>query len=288
MSTAPNGKIAHAMGVGARTTGAAGHAPSSSPAGSATSSSSVDKTKIGPKSITVDKGGKGGKPKLTGPERRKELMIVALTAVVVLGAGAGVYSYFRSSDNPKIDPIRRVGPGLSHWEYIASSEFDQEAFRRKRILIEDLFDHKKDVEKEFLAGKLKEPTYKTLLSYFWIAKKWKEIDKYDSKSEREKRDYIDHLVDEELTPEIDKKDPRLTKIKRDSKETKAIMERFPPEKKVDITQFKDRLDEAVKDRVKRDKKAAAEARQAQTRPTSRPTAGAGGAAATPPKPAAGH
>jgi hypothetical protein len=298
MSTAPNGKIAHAhpVGVGHRTSAAGAHAAAphaTAPHASGPGLKVIDKPSAGAKSIAGDKAGKPAKPKITSPARRKELMVALLAAVVIVVAGVALFSYFRKSDETINTPRQRVGSGQVGWNFIASSEFDQLPFRRKRILIEDLYDHKPEIEKARVAGQVTETTYKTLLSYFWIAKKWKEIDKYAAKSPQEKREYMAKLVDDELTPGLTVKPAVIENAKRDKSETKGIMERFPAEEKQKINDFKEQLDEAIKWQKRENQKIAAAAKAAATRPTEhkppavKPTdpkpAGGAGATVTAPK-----
>jgi hypothetical protein len=256
MSTAPNGKIAHAIGAPGR----------------ATAAPSVDKP-----AVSVVKGGKSGDKhakaaKAPGakmsPERRKLVMVGLLAVIVVVGVARVVSLYFTAtaSDYPKgINRIR--DPKLP--QFVMSNDFAKEPFRRQKRLLIELQDRKKDGEfaKAYKAGTLPSPQYKEILAYAYVGKIFDRMDKYGSLGQMDRKYQLDKWIDEKESDDDDKPEAE----RRDKPKTVKIIDSFPSEEKLKIHTFQQIIKDREKERKhERELIARAAKAAAASRPTSRP------------------
>jgi len=264
MSTAPNGKVAQAAGpVAGRTTKAAGSGPTSAQL---------------PKSASVDKlvaeamAGKPGKKKKDKvPVPRNQMIAIVVAAVLVFGAGIGVYAYFNRPEQPiKTGPL--VGAPAKEWSsFMTSSKFNDLTPLRKRFVLEEFADRKKEFEQLHATHQITDDQFREILPYAWVGKKFKEISNYNQKSEREKRDYVQHLIDKDVGGDDDPKGADGKEIKRDKKKSEEILSHLSSEDRAEIVKMERIIEDAKKERRRRDleiKKANAAA--AASRPTTRP------------------
>jgi len=277
MSTAPNGKVAHAASpAAAGRTGKPGATPTSGSPGPAHLPKSAAVDKIVAEAM-AGKPGKGGKPKKEKvPVTRKQMITTVAAAVVVLGVGVGVYAYFGRTEVP-VGPFPVKDKTETIAKNIASSKFDDLPFRRKRIVLEDFADRKKEFKALHANHQMTDEQVKDALSYAWIGKKFKEISNYNNMSAAEKRDYIQRLLDKKIKDKVDDEDDDDIKgadgklIKKDPKKIESIMDRFPTEERASILAFERTLKDAEnvrKQEIKRIERAAKAA--AASRPTTRP------------------
>jgi hypothetical protein len=251
-AAAPNGKSTHAIPAGNRL-----------PAGA-----SVDK---GPA-----KAGAKGKPKMS-PEQRRQLTVVGIAAVVVLGVGVAVWAYFTRTP---VDPEQRINEPDTQKiaAYVNSNDFDKLPFNRQRLHIKEISSQKKRFEDDFKAGKMSKPEFENVLALAWIGKQFKHMEKYYTLGQLDKKYFLDALIDDE------KKGPPSTpgEPKKNKDKIKAVLDKFPQDERRMFDGFQKAIKERENERVREAKEAARAARAAATRPTSRPaTIAPAGGAATP-------
>jgi len=280
MSTAPNGKIATAAGPAAagRTTtkaGASGPGPAHLP-----KSASVDKL------VAEAMAGKPGKKKKDKvPVPRNQMIAIIVAAVLVFGAGIGVYAYFNKPPQTIVTGPKIGAPAKDWSGFMTSSKFDDLTGLRKRIVLEEFADRKKEFEQLHANHQITDDQLREILPYAWIGKKFKEISNYNQKSDREKRDYIQKILDKGV-PDDDPRDSSGKPIKRDKPKTEAILGRLLTEDRNEIVKFERVIEDAKKERDRRDREIQKAARAAAaSRPTSRPADATKPPAAKPADPA---
>jgi hypothetical protein len=198
------------------------------------------------------------------------MIAIIVAAVLVFGAGIGVYAYFNRPEKP-ISIVPRIGekPEVVQ-KFIMSSKFDELTPMRKHIELEAFADRKKEFEQLHANHQITDEQYRDILPYAWIGKKFKQIANYNQMSDREKRDYIQHLLDKDIG-EPNPKDDKGKEIKRDKKKTEEILSRLSNEDRTEVAKFERILDDAEKERRRRDKEIErANKAAAASRPASRP------------------
>jgi hypothetical protein len=159
-----------------------------------------------------------------------------------------------------------------------------------RIVLEEFADRKKDLKTMHDNKQLSDAQIKDALAYVWVGKRFKQLANVVHMSEKEKREYIQHILDKKAIDEANGVDDDDIigadgkPIKRDKPKTEAILGRLASEDRAAITKFEREVKDAEKVRKDEQRRAAkAAAAAATSRPASHP-AGAKPDASTPVKP----
>jgi hypothetical protein len=267
-SAAGNGKGTHAM-TGGRVAATAG-----SGSASGSSSGSVDKPgmSVDKSGKSVDKAGRsvdkpGAKPKSKmTPEQQRQMLVVVIAAMVVLGVAVGLYAYFFSyRGNQTHGEVRLDATPEVMVPFIASDKFDKLPWHRKEIWFKEMATKKKEVEELFKGGKLSKPQAEDALSVCWFGKELKEESHFYSLGGLDQKDYLDKLLDKEAESNTEPKDLKKNKLK-----VKSLEEQMPQDNRTLYEAFHRALKDRKKERESEARKIKAAARAAATRPTTRP------------------
>lgn len=250
-AAAPNGKSTHAATAGNRL-----------PAGA-----SVDKG-------AAKAAGAKAKKAMT-PEQRRQLTVVGVAAIVVLGAAVAVWTYFTKA--PVSKEIRLdEKDNMKFVAFVNGNDFDQLPFDRQQLIIKEIASRKKELEDDFKAGKMSKPEFENVLALAWIGKQFKHMEKYYSLGQLDKKYYIDSIIDGDKDPT-----PKTPgEPKRNKEKVKSVLEKFPQDQRRTFDYFQQAIKEQEQERIRKAKELARAARNATTRPASRP-AGTTHGAATP-------
>src|SRR5438105_10627591 len=260
MSTAAgNGKGTHAI-TGGRVAGTAGSGSVDKPGMSVDKpGKSVDKP-----GRSVDKP-KKAKSKMT-PEQQRQMLVVVIAAVVVLGVAVGLYAYFfSSSGNQTHGEVRLDSTPEVMVPFIASANFDQLPWHRKEVWFKEMSKKKKEVEELYKAGKLSKPQAEDALGVCWFGKELREEGTYYSLGALDQKNYLDHLLDKEAESNVEPKD-----LKKNKTKVKSLEEQMPQDNRTLYEAFHRALKDRKKERDSEARKIKAAARAAATRPVERP------------------
>lgn len=215
---------------------------------------------------SIDKPAKAGAkaPKAMTPEQRKHAIVVSVTLLVVLGVAAAMYAYFR---RPAVDPNPRLNSNFDNLaQFVATNNFDKLEFDRKKLYWKELSGKKKELEQLFEEKKIDRKQAQEILSVMWIGKQFKHVEHYNSLGAIDRKDYLDKLIDDEIS------DPKKPKdaLERDKPRVKTLEATFPSQDRQELEAFRKALSEREKQRKKEDRQIKRAAATAPARPTTRP------------------
>jgi len=191
----------------------------------------------------------GAKTKQTGmtPDQRRQVTIIGIAAVVVLGMGAAIFAYFNKTE---VDPMPRINGGLDQIvPFVASRQFEKMDFDRQVLYWKELAGKKKEIEAMYKAGSISKDQYREVLSVTWIGNRYKWVQKYFSLGPLDQKDLIDQYLDREGSQA-----PKVPgAILKDDNRIKALIETFPAEVRQKFEQFHQAINDRKKERKAEDK-----------------------------------
>jgi hypothetical protein len=217
---------------------------------------------------SVDKG----KAKGLTPEQQKKVVILS-AALIVLLTFLGLYVYFTYLKKPAFAEPALNGTDLEIAKFVNTPKFDQLSFDRWMLWVQTLEERKKAMRQLYADGKINKDEMMHILAHAWVAEEYNDMNKYyNIGSPIGRKERLREMVGKEIKKdELEKTQPEdPSEVKRDKNKSRALIERFPEEKKREYRMYKDAYDDVEKE-VEKEEKARKkhEKAAAAIRPTTR-------------------